>query len=38
VTSLVWVPDSLYSFGYGDALVIGTSVTNGFVQVTRRGD
>jgi hypothetical protein len=38
VTSVVWVPDSLYSFSFGDALVIGSSVTNGFVQVTRRGD
>jgi len=38
VTSVVWVPDSYYSFSYGDALVIGSSVTNGVVQVTRRGD
>ena len=38
VTSLVWVPDSSYSFGYGDALVIKTSVSNGVLQVTRRGD
>ena len=38
VSSLVWVPDCSYSFGYGDELVIVSSVTSGFVQVTRRGD
>lgn len=38
VTSLVWVPESSYSFSYGDALVVSTTVTNGVLQVTRRGD
>jgi len=38
VTSIVWVPDIEYPFTYGDALVIESSVTNGVVQVLRKGD
>lgn len=38
VTTIVWVPDVAYPFVYGDALVIHSSVTNGVVQVLRRGD
>lgn len=38
VTSIVWVPDIEYPFAYGDALVIESSVTNGVVQVLRKGD
>ena len=36
-TTLVWVPSIQYPFGYGDVLVIESSVTNGVVQVLRRG-
>jgi len=38
VSSVVWVPDAKYPFGLGEALVIRSSVTNGIVQVIRRGD
>jgi hypothetical protein len=38
VTSVVWVPDSAYAFGCGDALIIGSSETNGLLQLIRRGD
>ena len=38
VTSIVWVPDIEYPFTHGDALVIESSVTNGVVQVLRKGD
>ena len=37
-TNLVWVPDRDYSFGFGDVLVIESTVTNGVVQVMRRAD
>jgi hypothetical protein len=37
-TSIVWVPEGVYSFGYGEALVIGSTATNGVVQVNRRGE
>ncbi len=37
VTTIVWVPDIHYPFGYGDALVIKSSVTNGVVQLLRKG-
>ena len=38
VTTVVWVPDARYPFGFGDALAIRSSVTNGIVQVIRKGD
>ena len=38
VTSMVWIPEGRYSFGCGDALVVGSTVTNGVLQVTRRGE
>ena len=37
-TSIVWVPEGVYSFGYGEALLISSSATNGVVQVNRRGE
>ena len=37
-TSIVWVPEGAYSFGYGEALMISSSATNGVVQVNRRGE
>ena len=37
VTTMTWVPDADYPFGLGDALVIRSSVTNGVVQVIRKG-
>ena len=36
-TSIVWVPERVYSFGFGEALV-GSTETNGVVQVNRRGE
>ena len=38
VKTVVWVPDAKYPFGLGEALVIRSSVTNGIVQVIRKGD
>lgn len=38
VTSIVWVPNVEYPFTYGDALLIQSTVTNGVVQVIRKGD
>ena len=38
VTTVVWVPDAQYPFGLGEALVIRSSLTNGIVQVIRKGD
>ncbi len=35
--SVVWIPDAAYSFGYGDALRIGSTATNGLVQVILKG-
>ena len=36
--TVLWVPDAQYPFGLGEALVIRSSVTNGIVQVIRKGD
>ena len=36
--SVVWVPDAAFSFGSGDVLVIGSSETNGLLQLMRRGE
>jgi hypothetical protein len=36
-TSAVWVPEAEYPFAAGEALQITSSVTNGSVQVIRRG-
>lgn len=38
VTSVVWVPEGSYSYGFGDALVVWSTETDGVLQVTRRGD
>ena len=38
VTTVVWVPDAEYPFTPGEALVIRSSLTNGIVQVIRKGD
>jgi hypothetical protein len=38
VTSVVWVPDGPYPFACGEALVIGSSETNGLLQLIRRGE
>ena len=38
MTTVVWVPDAQYPFGMGEALVIRSSVTNGVVQVIRKGE
>ncbi|MCX6996326.1 MAG: hypothetical protein NTV49_04405, partial [Kiritimatiellaeota bacterium] len=37
-TTVVWVPDVHYPFGPGETLVLRSSVTNGVVQVIRKGD
>ena len=37
-STVVWVPDAQYPFGLGEALVIRSSLTNGIVQVIRKGD
>ena len=37
-TSIVWIPEGVYSFGCGEALVVGSTETNGVVQVVRRGE
>jgi len=37
-SSAVWVPEAVYPFGTGDVLKIESSVTNGRVQVIRKGD
>jgi hypothetical protein len=36
--SVVWVPDAGYPFGLGEALVVRSSVTNGMLQVIRKGE
>jgi hypothetical protein len=38
MTTVVWVPDAQYPFGQGEALVIRSSVTNGVVQIIRKGE
>lgn len=38
VSSLVWVPEAAYSFGYGDVLMIRSSETGGVVQVIGKAD
>jgi hypothetical protein len=38
VATVVWVPDAKYPFGFGDALFIRSSATNGILQVIRKGD
>ncbi len=38
VSSVVWIPDAAFPFEYGDALVIGSSETNGVAQLMRRGE
>jgi hypothetical protein len=38
VTTVVWVPDAEYPFILDEALVIRSSLTNGIVQVIRKGD
>ena len=37
-TSIVWIPEGVYSFGCGEALVVGATETNGVLQVVRRGE
>ena len=37
-TNLVWVAERDYAFGYGDVLVIESTVTNGVIQVMRKGE
>ena len=36
-TSAVWVPEAAYPFGTGDVLRLESTVTNGRVQVIRKG-
>ena len=38
MTTVVWVPDAQYPFEVGEALVISSSVTNGVVQIIRKGE
>ena len=38
VSSMVWVPEAPFPFGFGDALEIRSSVTNGVVQMIRKGE
>lgn len=37
-TSMTWVPEAAFPFGFGEALTIRSSVTNGVVQVIRKGE
>jgi hypothetical protein len=37
-TNLVWVPDRDYGFGFGDVLVVESTVTNGVLQVLRKAE
>ena len=36
--SVVWVPEAAYPFAFGDALLLTSSVSNGQVQVIRKGN
>jgi len=38
MTTVLWVPEAAYPFGFGEALVIRSSATNGIVQIIRKGD
>ena len=38
VSTVVWVPDAPYPFNPGEVLILRSSVTNGIVQVIRKGD
>ncbi len=35
--TVVWIPEADFPFEYGDALELGSSVTNGVMQVIRKG-
>ena len=38
VTSAVWAPEAPYPFATGDVLTITSEVTNGVVQIIRKGE
>ena len=37
-SSMVWVPEAAFPFGFGEAMEIRSSVTNGVIQVIRKGE
>ena len=37
-SSMVWVPEAAFPFGVGEAMEIRSSVTNGVIQVIRKGE
>jgi hypothetical protein len=36
--TIIWVPEADYPFEYGDVLQVTSTVTNGQVQIIRKGD
>ena len=37
-SSMVWVPEAAFPFGFGEVMEIRSSVTNGVMQVIRKGE
>jgi hypothetical protein len=37
-STVVWIPEADFPFEYGDALQLGSTVTNGQVQIIRKGN
>ena len=37
-STVVWIPDADFPFEYGDALQLSSTVTNGQVQIIRKGN
>ena len=37
-TSVIWIPEAGYPFAFGDVLQVTSSVTNGVVQIIRKGE
>jgi len=38
VSTVVWIPEADYPFEYGDALQLTSTMTNGHVQIIRKGN
>lgn len=36
--TIIWVPEADYPFQFGDVLQVTSTVTNGLVQIIRKGD
>ena len=37
-STVVWIPEAYFPFEYGDALQLSSTVTNGQVQIIRKGN